>query len=269
MGQIADLFGVFLKIGAFTFGGGYAMIPLIQREVVDNRHWIEREDILEITAISQSTPGPIAINAATFVGYEVGGFWGSVAATVGVTLPSFLIILALSAVLQRFSSLTPVRYAFFGIQAGVLALLVQADVQMFRMCERNALAYLFMTGAFLGVLFHVNMIAIILCCAALGIASVLLAGQKKEDREDSEGKPAGRAGRTADITQNAQAGMTPVGPPKNTKRNSRRSARIRAQQELAAQRKMPKSVTRSREQQGGLTTGSQRQKSDEPGKERR
>lgn len=101
-GTIRALFLTFLKIGAFTFGGGYAMIPLIQKEVVERRKWMTDGDILDIIAIAESTPGPIAINAATFVGYKTAGFWGAVCCTTGVVLPSFLMIAAISLVLQAF-----------------------------------------------------------------------------------------------------------------------------------------------------------------------
>ncbi len=111
----------FLKIGAFTFGGGYAMIPLIEREVCEKQKWLKKEDMLEITAIAESTPGPIAINVATYVGNRVAGFPGAVLATLGVVLPSFLVIFLLSFALERFSELRAVRYAFFGVRAGVLA----------------------------------------------------------------------------------------------------------------------------------------------------
>ena len=92
MNLYIKLFLTFLKIGAFTFGGGYAMIPLISREAVENHKWIEDKDILDIVAIAESTPGPIAVNAATFVGYRVGGVLGAFCATLGVVLPSFVII---------------------------------------------------------------------------------------------------------------------------------------------------------------------------------
>ena len=98
--KLFTVFITFFKIGAFTFGGGYAMIPLIQRETVENHKWISDDDILDIIAIAESTPGPIAINSATFVGYKVAGFWGSFAATLGVVLPSFIIILVISYVLD-------------------------------------------------------------------------------------------------------------------------------------------------------------------------
>ena len=99
--RVWELLLVFLKIGAFTFGGGYAMIPLIQREMVDNKKWISEKDILDIVAISESTPGPIAVNAATFVGYHVAGVAGATAATVGVVLPAFCIIACLAAILPK------------------------------------------------------------------------------------------------------------------------------------------------------------------------
>ena len=91
-----QLFITFLKIGAFTFGGGYAMIPIIQKEVVEKNKWVTDDDILEIIAIAESTPGPIAINSATFIGYRTCGFWGSFFATLGVVIPSFLIIIVIA-----------------------------------------------------------------------------------------------------------------------------------------------------------------------------
>ena len=143
-----DLFLTFLKIGAFTFGGGYAMIPLIQRETVDNHGWIANEDILEIVAIAESTPGPVAINSATFVGHKIGGFFGAASATAGVILPSFVIIYVISFVLRQFEELKAVQYAFAGIRAGVLALIIQALVSMYRQYPKDQAAYLIMAGAF-------------------------------------------------------------------------------------------------------------------------
>ena len=109
--KIWKLFAAFFRIGAFTFGGGYAMIPLIQKEAVDKNRWVTEDDILEIIAIAESTPGPIAINSATFVGYRTCGVLGSVAATLGVVLPSFGIIFAISFVLRQFQDLKAVQYA--------------------------------------------------------------------------------------------------------------------------------------------------------------
>ena len=99
--QILTLFLTFLKIGAFTFGGGYAMIPLIQKEIAENKKWITEQDILDIIAIAESTPGPIAINAATFVGFKVCGFWGAFFSTLGIVIPSFIVISLLSFIIKE------------------------------------------------------------------------------------------------------------------------------------------------------------------------
>lgn len=168
---IAGLFASFLKIGAFTFGGGYAMIPLIQREAVEKRGWVSDEDILEIVAIAESTPGPIAVNAATFVGYRTAGFSGAAAATFGVVLPSFLIILAISGVLAAFGENPVVQYAFRGIRAGVLALIVKALWGMYRKCEKSAAAWGIMLGVFLAVaVLDLSVLPVLVAAAVVGLA---------------------------------------------------------------------------------------------------
>ena len=175
-----DLFLTFLKIGAFTFGGGYAMIPLIQRETVDNHGWITNEDVLEIVAIAESTPGPVASNSATFVGHKIGGFFGAASATAGVILPSFVIIYVISFVLRQFEELKAVQYAFAGIRAGVLALIIQALVSMYRQYPKDQAAYLIMAGAFAAVaLFGVNVLLVIVCCALAGFLSAGLTERRK------------------------------------------------------------------------------------------
>ena len=134
-----QLFITFFKIGAFTFGGGYAMIPLIQREVVEDKKWITDDDILEIIAIAESTPGPIAINSATFVGYRVCGFWGSFFATLGVVLPSFTIIFIVSLFLEEFMQNKFVKYAFTGIKSTVAFLIIKTGIGMFKKVEKKPL----------------------------------------------------------------------------------------------------------------------------------
>ena len=167
-----QVFLSFFKIGAFTFGGGYAMIPLIQNEAVEQRHWVTDDDILEVVAIAESTPGPIAINSATFVGYKAAGVLGSVCATLGVVLPSFVVILALSFVLRQFHELEAVRYAFFGIRAGVLALLVKALWTMYQKSPKGWVSYVVMAASFvLTAIFDVNVIFVIIGCAVFGVAS--------------------------------------------------------------------------------------------------
>lgn len=159
-----------MKIGTFTFGGGYAMIPLIQRETVVKRKWVDDEDILNIVAIAESTPGPIAINTSTFVGYRVGGFWGAVVGTAGMILPSFVIILAISFVLKRFQDIQIVKYAFNGIRAGVLALIIRALWLMYKNVKKSAVTYIVMAAAFVLCAFaDVNVIIVIASCALFGL----------------------------------------------------------------------------------------------------
>lgn len=177
--RMAELFAVFFRIGAFTFGGGYAMIPLIQKEVVDNKKWITDGDILEIVAIAESTPGPIAINAATFVGYKVAGFFGAMCATLGVVLPSFVIIAAIAGVLDRFEDAEVVQYAFNGVRAGVLALIIKALISMYKQCPKNGVSYVIMAGAFVAAaILKINVLMVIVCCAAAGLIASLAAERR-------------------------------------------------------------------------------------------
>lgn len=170
--ELWRIFASFFKIGAFTFGGGYAMIPLIQKEAVEKRKWITDDDILEIIAIAESTPGPIAINSATFVGYRACGVLGSVCATLGVVLPSFAIILAISFVLRQFQQLEVVRYAFNGIRAGVLALLIKSLWTMYKKSPKGWPSYVVMAGSFLlTAVFDVNVLFVIIGCAVFGLVT--------------------------------------------------------------------------------------------------
>lgn len=169
-----QVFATFIRIGGFTFGGGIAMIPLIQKEAVEKNHWVTDEDILEIVAIAESTPGPIAVNSATFVGYRAAGILGSVAATLGVVLPSFVIILAISFVLEQFQQLTAVQYAFVGIRAGVLALLCKSLWTMYKKSPKGWPAYVAMAAAFvLTSFFKVNILLVVLICGIFGIVTSL------------------------------------------------------------------------------------------------
>ena len=172
--ELGKLFSAFFRIGAFTFGGGIAMIPLIQKEAAEKNKWVTDDDILEVIAIAESTPGPIAINAATFVGHRACGLFGSIAATIGVVLPSFLIILILSFVLKQFQQLQYVQYAFHGIRAGVLALLCKSLWTMYKKSPKGWAAYVAMAGAFVLTAFTpVNVIFVILGCGIWGLVSSL------------------------------------------------------------------------------------------------
>ena len=124
MKKIRTLFWTFFKIGAFTFGGGFAMIPLIEREIVDKKKWITQSDMIDIVAISQSFPGAVAVNTAIFIGRRVGGYIGALSALLGVVLPSFLIIIIVAKIFEYISSIDAVIAALKGVSSAVIALLV-------------------------------------------------------------------------------------------------------------------------------------------------
>jgi chromate transporter len=126
-----------LKIGLFTFGGGYAMLALLENEFVSKQKWMEKDEFLDMAAIAESTPGPIAINAATYIGYKQFGILGSVFATLGICLPSFLIIYLISLFFDAFLSLTYVQYAFRGIQVCVIYLILNAGIKMFKQMKKS------------------------------------------------------------------------------------------------------------------------------------
>lgn len=177
--QLWQIFAAFFKIGAFTFGGGLAMIPLIQKEAVENHGWVSDDDILEIVAIAESTPGPIAINAATFVGYRAAGVIGSACATFGVVLPSFVIILAISYVLRQFQQIPAVQYAFWGIRAGVLAMLIKSLYTMFKKSPKGWAGYVAMAAAFVFTTFvDVHILVIIISCAVFGLITATVAERR-------------------------------------------------------------------------------------------
>lgn len=179
--RIFKLFLTFFKIGLFTFGGGYAMIPLMQRETVDKHKWVSDDDILDIIAIAESTPGPIAINSATFIGYKTAGVWGSVAATLGTVLPSFMIILIISFFLRQFQDIKAVQYAFNGIRAGVLALLIKAWWNMYKKMPKNAVAYVVAASAFIVSAFtDVHILIVIISCGIIGLVTSAISDRREK-----------------------------------------------------------------------------------------
>lgn len=138
MKKVSALFWTFLKIGAFTFGGGYAMIALLEHEFVEEKKWLTREEFLDMTAIAESTPGPMAVNSATYIGYKIDGTPGAVASTAAVCLPSFVVIYLISLFFDAFLQLTVVANAFRGIQVCVVYLILSAGMKMFRNLEKTA-----------------------------------------------------------------------------------------------------------------------------------
>ena len=174
-----ELIWAFIQIGLFSVGGGYAAIPLIQAQAVDARNWISMAEFTDLITIAEMTPGPIAINSATFVGYRVAGVLGSAAATLGVVVPSFFIIIAISFVLSIFQESKAVQYAFYGIRAGVLALIVKALWNMYKKCPKYPVAYVIMALSFVLVaIIGVNTLLVIALCAVIGLVSSLIAERR-------------------------------------------------------------------------------------------
>ena len=173
-----ELFVGFLKVGCFAFSGAYGAIPLI-RDVVMSYGWLTEAELTWMIAVSESTPGPLAVNISTYVGRVTAGLPGAACATLGVVLPSFLLIAALSSALQAFRQERVVAYALFGIRAGVLALILKALWSLFRKCRRDWFSLAVMALAFVAsAILDISAIAVILCCAALGIAAHSLGREK-------------------------------------------------------------------------------------------
>ena len=142
----------YFKIGLFTFGGGLAMISLLEHEYVEKRKWIEREEFEDVVTLAESTPGPIAINCATYIGYKIGGFLGSIISTVAVYLPSFIIIYLISLFFNAFMELKAVQYAFKGIQACVIFLILNAGFKFFKNMKKTAFNVVVFSGTLICML---------------------------------------------------------------------------------------------------------------------
>ena len=189
------LFLVMFKIGLFTFGGGYAMISLLESELVAKRKWLESDEFLNVVAIAESTPGPVAINAATYVGYKLAGFWGSLTATVAVALPSFSIIFLISLFFDAFLSLKYVAYAFDGIQVCVIFLILSAGVKMLLKLEKTVWNIV-VTAVVIAVMIALSVLSIafssvwyILITAGLALLLYLFSYLRARRNETSENKP--------------------------------------------------------------------------------
>ena len=184
MKLLAELFLTFAKIGLFTFGGGYAMISIIEHTCVEQKKWISHDEMMDITVIAESTPGPIAINCATFTGYKQAGFAGAVAATFGIVLPSFLIIYAISMFLDNFLEWTVVANAFRGMKIAVGILILDAALTMMKKMPKKKMARSIMGCACIAMLlihlFGLNFssISLMLVAAAVSLWSFWAAEQR-------------------------------------------------------------------------------------------
>jgi len=178
MKLLLDIFLTFAKVGVMTFGGGYAMLPILQREVVDNKGWATEEELIDYFAIGQCTPGVIAVNTATFIGKKRKGVLGAVIATLGVVFPSLVIISLLAGVIEEFSHLLWVQRAFGGIRVCVCVLICNAVVKLYKkaVVDKISLA-VFLTVAVGSYFLPVSPVVFVLLAAALGIAIKIKGGK--------------------------------------------------------------------------------------------
>ncbi len=170
IGLLLEIFVTFCRVGAFTFGGGLAMLPLFEKEVIEKKGWITQEDILDIYAISQSLPGVIAVNASTFIGYRLAGVPGAAAAVAGMMAPSLLVIIAIASIFVQFRENYYVAKAFRGVRAAVTALIFLAAYRIGRATLKEAFSWIVAVTAFLVIfLTNIHVIYVILAGALLGI----------------------------------------------------------------------------------------------------
>ena len=187
--EYLSLFLTMLKIGLFTFGGGYAMIALLENEFVAKKKWIEKDEFLDMAAVAESTPGPIAINAATYIGFKNAGIVGSIIATLGICIPSFVIIYAISLFFDAFLSLTLVAYAFKGIQICVVYLILSAGLKMLKQMKKTGFNIIIILITLICMvvlsLFAVKFSTIfyILISGAFGVVVYFLGKLKKEEKQ--------------------------------------------------------------------------------------
>ncbi len=188
--KLWDLFIIFARIGGFTFGGGYAMLPMLKRELVENRKWVSEKELLDYYAVGQCTPGIIAVNTATFVGYKMRNVIGAIAATAGMIAPSLVIIMSIALVLQGFSENQYVIHALNGIKIAVGALILNAVVGLFKKSVgtskktfKGIFAFLIFSAVFiLGLFFTISPIIIVVGTVILGlIYGKVMRSFKKEE----------------------------------------------------------------------------------------
>ncbi len=186
---VIELFLTFAKIGLFTFVGGYAMLSIIENICVDRKNWITHDEMMNITVIAESTPGPIAINCATYVGYKKGKLPGAILATLGVAMPSFIIIFIISIFLEKFLEITWVAHAFQGIKIAVGILILDAAIKMIKKMKKKALQIGILLVSFVIIMLinvlklHLSSIVVMLAAAIFSIAIFLMEkGQRKDEQ---------------------------------------------------------------------------------------
>ncbi len=192
--HLLSIFLSFLKIGLFSFGGGISMIPLMEREFIDKRKWIDHDDFLNLVIIAESTPGPIAINAATYIGYKVSRFIGALTATVAICIPSFAIIYTVSLFFNAFLENRIIANAFSGIQACVIYLILSAGIKMFKKMKRTPLSIVLAVFTFIVMIavslfaFRFSSIFFILIGAAVGIVAYVISLCRHKSKTEEKGE---------------------------------------------------------------------------------
>lgn len=190
MKTLIEMFLIFARIGGFTFGGGYAMLPMLQREVVENKKWATQEELMDYYAIGQCTPGIIAVNVATFVGYKKKGFFGAVFSTLGVITPSVIIVGIIAMFVSNFQDLTVVQYAFSGIRAAVVALIASSVIKLFKKSVIDGVTGLiFIAITLLSFFTDISPIIFIVISGVIGlcyklIRAKIVADKMKKEKED-------------------------------------------------------------------------------------
>ena len=188
MKELFILFGLFFKIGIMTFGGGYAMLPMLERELVTKRNYVTMEEIMDYFAVGQCTPGIIAVNTATFIGFKRKGIFGGIFATIGVVTPSVIIITLLASILQLIAGNEIVQHAFAGISVAVCALIVQAILKLVKSGIKDALTVIIAVAAFAAsFILGVSPVIVIVVSAVLGVIAKHLidkTAEKKKAKED-------------------------------------------------------------------------------------
>ncbi|MDD7740542.1 MAG: chromate transporter [Fusicatenibacter sp.] len=179
MHEYLELFFTFAKIGAVTFGGGYAMLPILQREIVDSKHWVTEAEIMDYYAIGQCTPGIIAINVSTFVGKKQKGVLGGIAATLGMVFPSLIIITLIASLIHNFSDIAWVQNAFAGIRVCVCVLILNAVIKLWKSAVIDKITFLIFAAVFIGSVFlNLSPVLYVLLAGAAGILLSVLGVHK-------------------------------------------------------------------------------------------
>lgn len=190
MRKLLDIFLIFLKIGTFTFGGGYAMIPLIEEEIVNKKKWVSSNDIIDLFAVAESIPGAIAINTATFIGYKISGRKGAIVANIGVILPSLTIITLIASVFSRFQNDPTVQAALLGIRSCVVALILLAAISVGKKAVRDKITFVLAILAMVSIAFlDIHPIFAIVTGATIGLVIMKVLPDKVEEiMKEEEGR---------------------------------------------------------------------------------